>query len=231
MRGKSTAAGLILILATVLSQTPAKAELVTIYITAEIDNVGDPYDFFGGAIKVGDVITGTYTYDSAAPDEDWRSGSSLDNIARYHYFAPPHGIILAAGEFVFQTDPANVNFVIAIANDYPSGGVHDSYSVSSRNNLPLSNGTPVDTLGWRLDAPMAGALGTDELTASAPILDDWQNNHLMIQGPSRGVSFAINAHVTSAVVVPEPATIALLAAGAALAPRRKPKKRKSDSRT
>jgi hypothetical protein len=52
----------------VFSAGPARAALITIEITAEIDSVSDPYGHLEGNINVGDIITGTYTYESTTPD-------------------------------------------------------------------------------------------------------------------------------------------------------------------
>jgi len=221
MRGKSITTGLILILGTVLSQAPAKAELVTIYITAEIDGVSDPYDFFGGAIKVGDVITGAYTYDTSTADS-----SQSPKIGNYWHNLPPAGTSLSVGGIEFKTDPTNVKFFIGIVNDYPP---RDNYGFISDRNIPLANGVVVDSIYWILEDRTGSAISTDVLVTSVPVLDDWSFNRLLISGPDRGQSFGITSHVTSAV--PEPATIVLLAAGAVLASRRKPNNRKSGSRT
>jgi len=185
---------------------PARAELVTIQITGEVDFVGDPYLYFEGKIKTGDLITGTYTYDLSTPDLYPLSLQS----GVYEHFAPPCGVSLTVSCLEFQTDPTSVNFSIGIVNDYPPV---DNYGFISYNNLPLSNGVTVDLIVWELEDPSGKAISSDTLPTTAPILDDWQLNRLGIYGPPRGNSFGIVAHVTSAVLIPEPATMLLLGLG------------------
>ena len=47
---------------------PAGAELIIIGITGEVTTVADWDGFLGGAVQEGDIITGTYTYDTSTPD-------------------------------------------------------------------------------------------------------------------------------------------------------------------
>ena len=49
---------------------PAGAELIIIGITGEVDKALDWDGFLGGAVQEGDVITGTYTYDTSTPDSE-----------------------------------------------------------------------------------------------------------------------------------------------------------------
>jgi len=187
---------------------PARAELVTIQITGEVDFVGDPYGYFEGKIKVGDIITGFYTYESTTPDSN-----PIPQVADYLHRAAPCGISLTVGGFEFKTDPASVNFLVEITNNYPP---NDDYFLLSRNNIPLSNGTLIDEISWWLYDPTGNALSSDALLITAPILDNWQSNSLGIHGPVRGNSFGIVAHVTSAVLIPELATILLFGLGLSL---------------
>jgi len=196
-----------------LSAPPAKAAIVTIEIEAEIDSVSDPYNFFDGNIKVGDIIKGTYTYDSTTQDsatETW--------LGKYEYSQYPYGMILEVGGFRFEIDSEDMDFTIYVSNDRisPRG---DIYSIVSNNNIPLSNGTPVESIWWQLNNPSGTALSSDALTTIAPVLEDWQENRLAIYGPSRGVSFGIGAHVTSAI--PEPGTLLLFGLGCLLLRKRK----------
>jgi len=189
-----------------LSVPPAEAALITIEITAEVDSVRDEANYLDGQINVGDIITGTYTYDSDTTDSN-----PLSTLGRYEHYAPPCGISLSVGGFDFETDTTNVDFLVAIANNYASGGIQDGYLLISYNNLPLSNGTLVDLISWQLDDPTATALSSDALPTTPPVLDDWQSIvGLRLQG-ERMESYLIDAHVTSAV--PEPTSVLLFALG------------------
>jgi len=183
--------------------SPAQAYLITIEIEAEIDFVGDPYNLLGGNIQVGDTITGSYTYESTTPDSN-----PLPNGGDYWHYQSPCGVFLSVSGFEFRTDLENVEFLVEIINNYPPD---DDYLLRSYNNLPLSNGTSVDHISWWLYDPTGNALSSYVLPTTPPVLDDWQENRLLIHGPLRGISFGIEAHVTSAI--PEPATLLLFALG------------------
>ena len=185
--------------------SPAQAEPITIAIEAVVDRVDDRSNYLEGKISPGDIITGTYTYDPLTPDSDL---SPI--VGRYEHSAPPHGIFLSAGGFDFKTNTTNVDFCVDIINDSTSGGLHDGYGLISYNNVPLSNGANVDGIWWWLEDTSATALTDDALPVTPPILGQWQENRLHLDGERSG--YIIRAHVTSAI--PEPATMILLGLGA-----------------
>ena len=187
-----------------LTSWPAAAEatLITIEIEGVVDSVWDEGNYLEGKIKRGDIINGTYIYNSDTPDsaeEPW--------LGKYEYFQDPYGIILEVRGFRFETDPTNVTFNIYVSNDRisPSG---DIYNIVSNNNLPLSSGTPVTSIWWQLNDNTGSALLSDALPTTAPVLDNWQANVLDISGYR---TFGIQGHVISAI--PEPATILLFGLG------------------
>lgn len=183
----------------------AEGTLITIEIEAIVDSVEDTGNYLEGQINVYDIITGTYTYESTTLDSN---PSSVGG--HYWHYDPPAGISLTVGGFEFRTDPANVEFLVEIANDSTSGGLHDGYLLRSYNNLPLSNGTLVDEISWQLTDPTASALSSDALPTTPPALDDWQSIiGLRLHGERGG--YIIDATVTSAV--PEPSTLLLFALG------------------
>jgi hypothetical protein len=173
---------------------------ISINFTAEVWDVDDDFNHLGGAISVGDTITGSYTYDAATPD------SNPDpTVGRYLYTSPPYGIRVDAGGFVFQTDPSNVDFEIEILNDRDSPA-RDYYVVTGRHGLPLSNGASVDSIQWQLDDPTATALSSDALPTVPPTLADWESLFglwLLGEGSPYGF-YTVSAHVTSVSLAPPP---------------------------
>ncbi|MFZ0034907.1 MAG: PEP-CTERM sorting domain-containing protein [Sedimentisphaerales bacterium] len=201
---KAKVAGLLFMAAVLLAGAPlAKGYPVTIYIEAVVDTVEDSGNYLEGQINAGDIITGYYTYESTTPDS-----SPLDPVVgHYYHYSPPSGTSLTVSNFEFKTDPANVDFLVGIVNNNTSG--QDIYWIDSYNNLDLSNGTSVDSITWQLNDPTGTVFSSDALPTTAPVLEDWQSNHLRVHGERGG--YFINAHVTSAI--PEPATILLFSLG------------------
>lgn len=195
----------------VLWAAPAEARLITIEIEAEVDSVWDEGNYLEEKIGPGDMIRGFYVYESTTPDS-----SRLDPVqGNYWHYAPPAGIALTLGGFNFMTDPFNIAFAVAIRNDIPPGG-GDVYSVGSSNNLPLSNGTPVERIWWQVNDNTGSALSSDALPTTFPLLDDWQANVLSLESDR---AFIIHAYVTS--VIPEPCTILLFGLGTMLLRKRR----------
>jgi hypothetical protein len=206
------------------SFAPARAEIITIGLTGLVDSVDDPYNLLEGKINVNDVITGTYTYDTATPDTNPAS-----DIGDYFHYSMPCGVVLNLEDFVFTTDFNNVNFLMEMVNDY-QGQPRDNYLIRSYKNLFLYNGVDVDHISWQLDDYGGTALSSTALLTMAPVLSDWDYNNLILRGGVGGTppcyekTFQINGHVTSAYLIPEPVTILLLAAGVLALKRRNSKK-------
>jgi len=194
----------------ILTPAPAKAALITVEIEAVVDSVSDDGNYLEGKIKVGDIITGFYLYDSTTPDSN-----PSPYIGMYEHYTLPYGIKLSIGGFVFQSDPDDVDFLVSVGN---AGGPYsmDNYLIASRNNLSLSNGAPVDRISWQLDDPTGTALSSDALPTAPPVLDDWQSVFGLRISADR--MWGIDAHVTSAI--PEPSTMLFLGLGTVLLKKR-----------
>ena len=96
----------------------------------------------------------------------------------------------------------------------------DRYGFVSYKNLSLSNGTLVGNIYWVLINSTGTVLSSDALPTTAPIpLTQWQSNNLNIYGAGPD-AFFISADVTSAEIVPEPATFLLVALGGLLLKKR-----------
>jgi len=108
-----TKGGLLLVFVVLaLSAANASAAIVTIELTGEITYVDEYSTVLQQLFHVGDPVTGTYVYDSATPDS-----SPSANIGLYEYTTNPYGIYLDIGDFVIQTDPEHVDFLISLANN------------------------------------------------------------------------------------------------------------------
>ena len=89
------------------------AEPITIEITAEIAPVDDPNNCLGSAISVGDTLTGSYTYESTV-----LGSNPITTVGDYGHSAPPFGIRVTGGGFIFETDPNNVEFLVEICDNH-----------------------------------------------------------------------------------------------------------------
>ena len=120
-----------------------------------------------------------------------------------------------------MTDPDNVEFTVGVSNDEPAplvGDGGDGYGVNSINNLPLPNGASVNRFWLSLSDSSYSALSSDALPTTAPVLDDWETRSIQIRGgititPREGLSYRIGGGLTSAVLIPEPATVILVGLG------------------
>jgi hypothetical protein len=202
----------IIVLCFALQASSVFAFPISIDITATVNYVSDYMNLLDGAINVGDLITGTYTYESTTVD----LYPQVDTLGAYWHDTPPYGISLNTGGFVFRTDPTDVRFLVELGNDRPTG--KDFYLLRSYNNAPLSDELVVDHIAWQLDDSTQTVLSSDALPTVPPILDDWGQFGLTITGgipdPYGIEDFFIRAAVTSAVLsgsqpVPEPSTMLL----------------------
>jgi len=195
----------------------ADAALITIGLTAQVDNVSDPYNLLENKIHVGDTITGFYTYDST-PD----SIEYYPDTRGYLYLGSHYGMTLMDNGITFQTDHTNVNFVIGVSND--SQG-NDGYSAGSKYNLMLinnvlANDVILNMFFWQLTDNFGAAISTTDLPVTPPDLSKWPFNNLHISGgandgtaPYYDKPFWINGHVTAVSLIPEPASLCFLAFG------------------
>jgi hypothetical protein len=192
----------------------ADGTLVIVGITAEATSVSDwgCGGLLESRINVGDTITGVYIYDLSTPDSDQWPHSGL-----YKHDAAPCGITLMVGGLVFMTDPENVDFTVTVENDHCTiAHCYDSLELESKNNLPLENGFDVGSISLELRDSSYSALSSDALPTTALVLEDWdyETGFIRIRGaPSREYGFGIQADLTSAVLIPEPATICVLVLG------------------
>jgi hypothetical protein len=198
--------GLVLVLA-----VPAThAAIIKVEIQATITGIMDQANILGSSVSVGDEITGWYAYDAPAlPSE------IFGNAAWYTFNSVPYGMFFTVGGFNFETDINNSCLEVGVQNNNPD---LDIFSLTSMNNISVS-GMPIDSINWQLDDYTMLALDSYDLPIEAPVLTNWSYNYLRIDGTTEYInpvdkkSLGIQAVVTSAVLVPEPITIFLLATG------------------
>jgi hypothetical protein len=130
--------------------------------------VDNPFGVDLGDIAPGDVITGSYTYNSKTTDTN-----DFVLVGDYQYDKKKYGMQLDMGSFSTQT----VDFGIEIVNDYND---MDNYLVGSYNIV--STGPRVEHISWQLDDPTQTAVSSDALPTTAPVLSSWERNRLVVAG-------------------------------------------------
>lgn len=189
----------------------AQAELVTKEIVAEIYFVSDPSSALNGTVVSGDIVSGTYTYETTTPDQN-----ATPEVGYYpHEPNFPLGFDLTAGDQRFVAAETDTLFEIEIDNFTDE----HRYRIHNWIMQNLANGAYVDTVRVDLVDPSATAHENDLLQAAAPDLAKYQYNSILIAGstPDRSDTYTISAHITSikdAVLSPaitDPVTYAVTA--------------------
>lgn len=191
----------------------AQAVPVTIKITGVVTEITglEPYPY-NETIYPGTTFTGSYTYDSTAIGEYQQPG-------RGHYFHnSPCGFNLSLAGYEFKTvENHDSRFEIWLFNDFSLPlPQYDGYMVQSYENIPLSTGLSVYIISWILRDNTHTALSSIVLPVDAPDINAWNYNLFSIGCGGLGIDsplFTIWGTVTEAVLIPEPATMLLLAIG------------------
>lgn len=191
----------------------SKGELVVIQIEGEITNSSPQVDeWLNTSFEVGDLITGEYIYNSSTVDSDL-----YPDDGTYIHSTPPYGIFLNINGFLFQSDLDNLDFTISIQNRGPGDrNFTDTFVLNSRYNSPVQYALgerPLGEIAWRLDDFSGTAIDSPELLPFPPVLEDWESIYgLSIQIGERG-SNEISGRITSAQIIPEPATLLIMGLG------------------
>jgi len=180
-----------------------QAQLITIGFTATVTDLYEDNGKFGGAVQVGDAITGTYIYDTAVSDSNLSS-----TLGDYYFYNTPCEIQVNVGGLVFRSNPANLCLLVEIA-DNRGGNKFDAYVIHSYSNLSLPNETLVERISLDFNDSLGKALSSTALPITAPVLSDYQSCVLSIIGDCSWIT----ADITSAYLVPEPVSIGLLVVG------------------
>ncbi len=183
-----------LVVGLVWSPISAGCAQVKIEISATVRSVDDPDNLLNNRVAPGDIITGFYSYNSFAVDSN-----PLPEVGDYRYTTAPNGIRLNVNGLTFATDPADVDFLLEVVNNYQN---LDNYLLISYNNLFAVSARGefvMNTIDWQLDDPTQTALSSAALPRTPPILSDWQSIFGLTIDSSGDNHFLIRANVTSAV--------------------------------
>jgi hypothetical protein len=144
-----------------------------------------------GSVKVGGQVTGTYLFDPKTPDSN-----DDPTVGDYRHTAAGYGIRLKVGNYLFKTDPANVDFLLEVV----CRPADHAYLLRSYNNVvfgPRLGEACADHISWQLNDPKGIALKGDRLPLDPPRLAAWQSDFglTITGGAGRRKEFFIRAHV------------------------------------
>lgn len=158
LRTCGTAAALLLGATTALAQSSD----VTIQISGTMTYVDAPF----ADIAVGTPFTGRFTINTSAPNE-----GGIPVVGDYWHRSAPYGVAVRIGSHEFKTDPAAVEFLVELVNDYYN---LDNFVFHSYRNLPV-NGNSVEFISLQLDDPTQSALSAVSPLWGEPIvLSQWE---------------------------------------------------------
>lgn len=152
----------------VLSLACQRENLMSFQFGGEVDLVNDFNDLLGGAISVGDPVSGVFRYDL-----DTEDGNLSPYAGLYVHTAPPAGISMEIKGLVFRTDPGDVDFHVEV-DCFIGNPAHTLVLSSWTNIIPMLEPGILEgsLLHISLSDLTHGALAGDALPAELN-LEDW----------------------------------------------------------
>ena len=170
---------------------PENINPVTFNVTATVRELYDYDNVIGSEINIGDTVTGSYTFNTDAPDVD-----PDPNHGMYEHFPGngDFGFNLSIANYNLKTDPNTGSFNISLNN---SQDWLDSYSASHWGSLlPFVNGSVVDSMSVYLDDPTGSMVTSTALSDQPPSLNLASVRELMISGSRTEPTWTYTAFYT-----------------------------------
>lgn len=145
--------------------TLAKAENIVFAFSGTITHLDDRQRILDGSIANGTKFNGFYIFNSNATD-----ANSESTVGDYRYTTSSFGVVIKVGNYVFRTNPQNVDFLIEVVNRPES----DNYLFRSYNNV-CSKPLQVEHISWQLDDFDGTALANTLLPLTPPKLNEWES--------------------------------------------------------
>lgn len=179
----------------------ASAAPFTVYLTGHITAIGDSNDIFGGQLGIGQTVTALYTYDTNVQDQN-----PDPMYGQYPQGMWQGAMRVSAGSFVFESDPAslNWNYNITVHPSYWPGSYQGFFRLSSFGNKALANGATVNGIEINFDDFSGQAPTSEYLPTSAPDLHSYSSQKGIFvhgnfpSGEGYGIVIAIDSASTTA---------------------------------
>ncbi len=188
----------------IIASFNATAQINSLCLKGTVIYVDDQSNLLNGSILVGDSINGEIKYALNLPDDN-----SLSTVGDYNNTLKPSGIRVNIHNRIFQTDSANVNFLVETANDHYD---RDNIVFRSYQNIfsPSIPDLDYEThIAWQLDDTNQTALNSTDIPTFIT-LSSWQQDFaLTITGENwdGDKSIFIRANVTSVEVCEDVAAV------------------------
>ena len=178
-----------------------------------------------GVFSVGQSFSGSYTFESTAPDADGTAVfGTYENVSAFTFN-------YGGGAYVGSTAPGvgSQSGRITVGNDEPAVLFPDTYRVLAFEAIETVNGPDIGAFSvvaalLFMGDPTGTAFGSDALPLTPPPLSGFTVSEFSLGFNNGQVDVAVLGTITSFNQVPEPATLALFGiglAGLGLAARRR----------
>ena len=162
-----------------IAASTSRTNYVSVILTGRVVSVTDPTASLGGAVAVGDEVTGFYTFDKTVPDTD-----PSPEMGVYLFNSMPCRMWFEISGLAFASDPAAINMDIRLRNN-KGKNPKDQCDVNSLGNLQVVPGVDLTSIKLSLVDRTATALPSDALVDARTSLADWPTQRdLEFTGPN-----------------------------------------------
>lgn len=180
------------------SAAPVSAGNITFRLSGVIDEVNNANGLLDSSVQVGNPFSGSYTFNSTAPDSN-PSSSSGD----YDFHGDPFGIALSFGNYAFQSNDV---YITVTPIDVNFGG--SAYRVEATGEL-LNTRDPSDqaSVYLELSDPSQDLFSSNALLLTPPNLGLFENRRLAVNNSYFSISDNFYGTINSFTPVPEPSSM------------------------
>lgn len=180
----------------VLGVGSAAAKSITVRVTGHVTAFNNATGALG-QIVAGEVITGTYTYDTNTANLD----TTGDGNGHYQPSVPPANTSISLGSLLFQS-VATSQFDIDVRPVAPALGGTGYFTILATNGQSLASGASVSHIGIAFADPYGQFPSSNALPTGAPILKQLNFSAAHVDGYLNGGAWEFDAQIDSVQFVP-----------------------------